>query len=207
MNTLHLFVTDECTNRCPKCCNRMYPAKDIPFVTKADIESAELVCLTGGEPFLFEETLWLARNFKAAYPGKKLVGYSSGEKLFDPLFDRTLDNPLTETLTDGTFDGFTVAPKNIDDVYMLNYYLLRGWAEPVTIDLVKNKVSFRFYKGLYIDKEPVPVGFWERVATWPATAEVIERPWRDDDWTTEGSVYRRLPVLFHSYGPDVTRRK
>ena len=60
--------------------------------------------------------------------------------------------------------------------------------------LVRGGVTFRFYRGLAL--EPEERKFWDSVSGWPPTKEVIDRRWREDDWTTEGSAYRRLPVLF-----------
>ena len=188
MNTLHLFVTEKCTGQCPLCCNRMHPAKDITFVTRADIESADLVCITGGEPFLFRSVINLAVSLKKEF-GKKVVGYTSGGALFDRILDS--DGAIVISLLLG-FDGFTVAPKRRSDEAPIASTIEN--MKFVTDMLVRGGMSFRFYRGLALEKEDQK--FWDLVSGWPPTKEVIDRRWRKDDWTTEGSAYRRLPILF-----------
>ena len=188
MNTLHLFVTEKCTGQCPLCCNRMHPAKDIPFVTRADIESADLVCITGGEPFMFRAVIGLAASLKEEF-GKKVVGYTSGGALFDRILGS--DGTVVNQLLLG-FDGFTVAPKRRSDEASIASTIEN--MKFVTDELVRGGVSFRFYRGLALEKDNP--GFWNLVSGWPPTKEVIDRRWREDDWTTEGSTYRRIPILF-----------
>jgi organic radical activating enzyme len=66
MNTLHLVVTTLCDRNCAWCCNRQYDIKNLEYVTEADLRWAEMLCLTGGEPFEYANP---CRRFRCGYGG------------------------------------------------------------------------------------------------------------------------------------------
>lgn len=57
VDTMHLFVTNKCTNNCPLCCNNNYDIEKVPLPTEEELSSVSTVCLTGGDPFLLGERL------------------------------------------------------------------------------------------------------------------------------------------------------
>ncbi len=48
---IHLMVTPLCNRNCRYCCNKQYDINDISYVTDEELREAEVLCLTGGEPF------------------------------------------------------------------------------------------------------------------------------------------------------------
>ena len=65
--TIHLMVTSLCERDCRFCCNKQYSISDIPFVTDGELKNAEVLCLTGGEPFTFTNPCEIARYYKENY--------------------------------------------------------------------------------------------------------------------------------------------
>ncbi len=57
IDTMHLFVTNKCTNNCPLCCNKNYDIEKVPLPSEEELSSISTVCLTGGDPFLLGEKL------------------------------------------------------------------------------------------------------------------------------------------------------
>lgn len=39
IDTMHLFVTNKCTNNCPLCCNKNYDIEKIPLPTEEELGS------------------------------------------------------------------------------------------------------------------------------------------------------------------------
>lgn len=70
---MHLMITDQCNRNCKYCCNKQYDVKSIPFATREEFESVDTVCLTGGEPFKYEEPCWIAGGLKSNYPNIKNI--------------------------------------------------------------------------------------------------------------------------------------
>ena len=53
--TLHLVVTSLCDRNCYYCCNKEYDIHNLEYVTDDDLKKCDLLCLTGGEPFIRED--------------------------------------------------------------------------------------------------------------------------------------------------------
>lgn len=52
---VHIMITNRCYRNCPFCCNKQYDVNEIPIVTNEELEEAENIFLTGGEPFAFAD--------------------------------------------------------------------------------------------------------------------------------------------------------
>ena len=65
---VHIMVTTFCNRNCKFCCNKQYDLNDIPYATEEELRSAEIVCLTGGEPFQFSNPCEIANQLKRKYP-------------------------------------------------------------------------------------------------------------------------------------------
>ena len=75
--TIHLLITPLCDRDCKYCCNKQYDLNSVPYATKEELENAELVCLTGGEPFKYSNPNEIANYLKSKYHVKKVVVYSN----------------------------------------------------------------------------------------------------------------------------------
>ena len=118
--TLHLFVTDKCENRCPLCCNRDYPPETIPTVTVEDIKQSNIVCITGGEPFSVscqKYTNGLICRLRRQYPNiNKLYVYSSGSYFGDEnAYNKWHAIISPRLLASPYIDGISWGPKSLKD--------------------------------------------------------------------------------------------
>lgn len=184
MITLHLFVTSRCHMECPLCCNRGYGVDEIPTVTVEDLKSVNILCITGGEPFLCHEisNMKLIAHIKEQYPNiKKTYVYTTGRY-------------ITAMPYKVYFDGISFGPKSLADWDKL--VLLRKY-----IYNIKNRniPTFSDENRLYVFPE------WEHtynniISTYPDFVEilsldVIHREWQEDFKPAEDSIFRRLPIL------------
>lgn len=80
---IHLMVTPLCNRNCKYCCNKQYDINNIPYVTDEELREAEVLCLTGGEPFLFTNPCWIARYYKKRYSNiKRIYVYTNAKELY-----------------------------------------------------------------------------------------------------------------------------
>lgn len=70
---IHLLVTSLCDRNCKYCCNKQYSLDEIPTVTEEELRKAEVVCLTGGEPFKYSNPCEIAAKLKRCYKNIKAV--------------------------------------------------------------------------------------------------------------------------------------
>lgn len=184
--TLHLYVTSNCTNHCPLCCNREYPVDQIPIVSPEELRTVNTLCITGGEPLLYPGKVrsliedisiecWKSKwtNLK----NQKVYIYTSGRELVPKVSQDFI----------GFASGFSIGPKSYKD-----------WK---VVEVLLRESCMSAYKNnrLYIFPE------WERVykefeeiylAELTRSFEVIHRGWQKKFEPAQNSVFRRLPVLF-----------
>lgn len=104
---IHLMVTSLCYRNCKYCCNKQYDLNDIPYVTDEELKEAEVLYITGGEPFLFSNPCEIARNYKTKYPNiKKIFVYTNA---------RELEIYLSNCGDIYAIDGVTVSIKHCGD--------------------------------------------------------------------------------------------
>ena len=116
MKTLHLVVTPLCNRHCPYCCNKKYDIQNLPVAHDEDFKWAEMLCLTGGEPFEYSNPCNIGLYFKLKYPHLKIVAYSNAYELFKYL-KRTRDLC--------GLDGINISCKTQEDVDIFNEKLSR----------------------------------------------------------------------------------
>lgn len=86
---VHIMITNRCYRNCPFCCNKQYDVNDIPIVTNEELEEAENIFLTGGEPFAFADPCMTAAFLKGTYPNiKKVYVYTNAYELYEYLYAR-----------------------------------------------------------------------------------------------------------------------
>lgn len=118
MNTLHLVVTTLCDRNCAWCCNRQYDIKNLEYVTDADLRWADMLCLTGGEPFQYTNPLELASYYEHKYPNIQagVVVYTNAFELWSYRLD---DGHI-----DRRIDGLNISIKNKHDARVFNEHLI-----------------------------------------------------------------------------------
>lgn len=121
MNTLHLVVTSLCDRQCRWCCNKQYDIKNLEYATDEDFRWAEMLCLTGGEPFEYANPCNLAKYYKLRYRNiKYVIAYSNAFELSEYLYNGGKTYAI---------DGINVSVKDDDDLAYLRsvvtniYYL------------------------------------------------------------------------------------
>lgn len=108
MNTLHLVVTNLCDRNCKYCCNKKYDIPQLPYATDENFKWADMLCLTGGEPFEYANPCNLAKKYRKQYKNlKAIIVYTNAKELAD-----YLDNG--GTIHD--IDGVNISVKDIDDL-------------------------------------------------------------------------------------------
>ncbi len=106
---IHLMVTSLCNRNCKLCCNKQYNLNLIEQVTEDELKKAEILCLTGGEPFLFTEPNIIARFYKNKYPNIKNIYVYTNAVEFAQYLEQHKDNALE------FIDGVNVSIKNETD--------------------------------------------------------------------------------------------
>lgn len=123
MNTLHLVVTSLCDRKCQWCCNKQYDIKNLQYATDEDFRWAEMLCLTGGEPFEYANPCQIARHYNNTYKNiKYIVVYSNAYELSEYLFD---NGPLFN------IHGINVSVKNDDDLSRLRVVIPHIYSLPM----------------------------------------------------------------------------
>lgn len=114
--TLHLLVTSLCDRDCKYCCNKQYDIQNLPYVTDEEFKQADMVCLTGGEPFKYTNPPHILSKIRIKYPNiEHAVVYSNAWELYGYLINEE------HTLT--FMDGVNVSIKNKDDLWVWEHAL------------------------------------------------------------------------------------
>lgn len=182
----HILIKKECNHKCPLCCNRLYDLDKLPTITGEQLRKADVVCLTGGEPFMLREDslINLCRNIRIQYPNiKKLYIYTSGYA-FLKWSIYNWSNLIYY------IDGLNVAPKGKNDWSNLRVLLLNEyWRRNMGIDRLSNR--------LYVLEDQVE-NFNKYIGDikFLIPFEVIGRKWDKEFKTPENEHFVRLPILF-----------
>lgn len=111
---IHLMVTSLCLRNCPHCCNKQYNLDDIPYVTDEELKECEILCLTGGEPFMFSNPNKIADYYKKKYSNiKKVYAYTNALELYQYI-------KRNYVLWYGPIDGYNISIKNKADLEAFN---------------------------------------------------------------------------------------
>lgn len=184
--TLHLYVTSNCTNHCPLCCNREYPVDQIPIVSPEELRTVNTLCITGGEPLLYPNKVrsliedisrgcW--KNNWVNLKNQKVYIYTSGKEL---------SLKVSKDFV-GIVSGFSVGPKSYKDWKMVEILLREG-----TLRTYKNNRLYVFPEWERVYKEFEEIYLAELTRSF----EVIHRNWQKKFEPAQDSIFRRLPVLF-----------
>ncbi len=161
--TLHLVVTALCDRHCRYCCNNKYDIQNLQYASDDDFCSADMLCLTGGEPFVYSNPCNLAKIYRNAYPNIKFITvYSNAVELL---------NYLRQGGTIHDIDGINIAVKNLTDVEALKVLYYNSQIRLLPMNRIydftgKVEESFSF-------------------------GEVINRPWQKDFIPAPDCLFRR----------------
>lgn len=115
MTTLHLTVTNLCDRTCKYCCNKQYDVPNLPYATAEDFKASDMLCLTGGEPFMYANPCNLARRYRTEYPHlTTIVVYTNAKELYQYLCDGYKLHDI---------DGLNISCKTVEDAEIFNNYL------------------------------------------------------------------------------------
>lgn len=161
---IHIMTTSLCNRNCENCCNKQYNLNDIPYVTDAELQNANTICLTGGEPFLFSNPCEIANYYKWKYRNISSV------YVYANAFE--LGNYLCHNGKIFAIDGVSVSIKTGIDRAMFDRYI-------VCNNDIANLSSNRLYvfDGLRPKKAD---GF-----------VVVEREWQSDFVPADDSIFRK----------------
>lgn len=118
---VHLMITDKCDRNCPYCCNNQYSLDDIEEVTDEELRDAEMIFLTGGEPFQYHSPTIVASFIKSRFGfKKKVMAYTNAFELGVWLAQHySLYHQLS------ALDGLTISIKNRYDKVMFEDFICR----------------------------------------------------------------------------------
>lgn len=161
---IHLLITPLCVRDCKHCCNKQYNINEIPYITDAELKQCEVLCLTGGEPFLFSNPVSIAIYYKTRYKNiKNVYVYTNSTEL--EMF-------LSKNKYLDCIDGLNVSIKNGTDKVMFERIVSR--------DAVKKLTSNRLY--VFDDLTPKDTGNFE----------VYKREWQEEFKPADDSIFRRI---------------
>lgn len=177
---IHLYILNKCSHHCKFCCNNEYSVSDIPVVSVEELKNAEMICLTGGEPFLLDEVCNFSEEIKKQYPNvKKIFIYTCGDSLY---------HWLQKNKTLHGIDGVNISPKNkYDTECVLNIFNNPEYKSQI-IDLWSNRI----YVFPNIDIER----FWNLDIEKYESINIMRREWQED-FEPDSGIFRRLPILFN----------
>jgi hypothetical protein len=177
---IHLFITNDCDHKCPLCCNKQYNInKDIPVVSIEELQKANTICITGGEPFLkYSACRFLPQSIKRQYPNiQNIYIYTSGHALANYLLGGFGDLLY--------IDGLNISPKNDTDIRCLNTILNQYYIPFTTLK------SNRIY--VYPEHKEAIEKVLNKYHIF--NTEIIYREWQEE-FKPNGDIFRRLPILY-----------
>lgn len=182
----HLLIKKECNHKCPLCCNRLYDLDKLPTITVEQLQTADVVCLTGGEPFMISppDLVQLCRNLRAQFPNvQKLYIYTSGFAL--------LKWPIIQWFILLYYiDGLSISPKSQHEWDALREMILTdSWYHAIS--------NPRFSNRIYVFDDQWQR--WEQIRKdiyLPDNWNVIGRRWDAEFKTPENEHFVRLPILY-----------
>jgi hypothetical protein len=178
---IHIYTINECGKKCPLCCNKLYNIDEIPVVTVDELYNADTICITGGDPFLYNDLYKFVDNIKMQYPNiKNIYAYTSGTALLNYL-NVNHDKPLN-------LDGVSIAPKDKTDWNNLKTILLNETYNKIIASMKSNRLMIFDNQKDNFNQIMNDVNL--------DMFNIMGRKWQDTFNTPSNEIFRRLPILF-----------
>lgn len=162
---IHLMVTSLCDRNCKDCCNKQYDLNTIPYVTNAELRDAEVLYITGGEPFKYSNPTVIAEFYKKHYPNiKRVYVYTNAREL--AVYATVANGGL------GHIDGLTVSIKNEADRFHFERYIANS-----------KKINALYSNMLYVFDGLYPKEFGK--------FKMKDRVWQEEFVPEPNSIFRR----------------
>lgn len=146
--TLHLVVTTLCIRNCKYCCNNNYNLQNLEYASDDDFINADMLCLTGGEPFLYANPCNLAKRYRRTYPNlKSIVVYTNAKEL---------QHYLNHGGEIHDIDGVNISVKDLGDVESLKVLYFTDQIRQLPMNLIYDftgKVDNSYAFGKIIKRE------------------------------------------------------
>lgn len=168
---IHLLVTEKCDRNCVYCCNKQYDLKKVPIATKEELENAEMILLTGGEPVRYSNFFTISQKLKELNPNVKIILYANAFEYL--LFKIEKNNSSAYT---AYLNGLSLSIKNHKDLRAFDILVSEGLISP---NIESNR--------LYIFDNLLP-HFNEKDSRF----KFIKREWQEEFKPAEDSIFRRL---------------
>lgn len=178
---IHIYTINECGKKCPLCCNKLYNVDEIPVVTVNELYNADTICITGGDPFLYNNLYQFIDNIKTQYPNiKNIYAYTSGTALLHYL-NKNYDKPLN-------LDGISIAPKDKIDWNNLKTILLNETYNKIISSMKSNRLMIFDNQKDNFNNIMIDVNL--------DMFNIMGRKWQNTFNTPTNEIFRRLPILF-----------
>lgn len=161
---IHLMVTENCLRDCKYCCNKQYDINKVPYITEEEYKNAHTILLTGGEPVIYSNPSYIAKDIKLKYPNiEKVYVYANAREL--DMYLRTVEH------IEG-IDGFSISIKDELDLRVFNEHLSKN----------KNLLNLASNRVYYFDH------FVPRMLD---NFDYIHRAWQEHFTPADDSIFRR----------------
>ena len=162
---LHLLVTSLCARNCKYCCNKQYDLNKIPYVSNEEFKNTEVICLTGGEPFMFSSPCAIAAYYKNKYSNiKQIYVYTNAAELGLYLQKNNI----------WAIDGVSVSIKSSLDKKMFENFIVNN----KNITNLTSNLLYIFDEQLF----PNEIGNFK----------IIKRDWQEHFVPANNSIFRRV---------------
>ena len=161
------------------CCNKQYSIDEIPVVTVEELKNAEVVLLTGGEPFLIDGVCDLAKEIKGQYRNVESVYvYTCGDSLLGWMKSNGHLHDI---------DGVNLAPKNRYDTECVEELVENANYRRQIMSMSSNRIYLFESQRYKLANLMKTIGVYENV-------EIIYREWQKE-FKAQSGIFRRLPIL------------
>ena len=177
---IHLAITTLCDRKCKYCCNNWYSWNEVEQVTSEELSKAEIICLTGGEPFAYGNPVAIAHKLKKEYSNiKKVYIYTNAKELYNYLHSGgklTVNSDYGDESIICDIDGLNISIKNKADIDTC--LALKNYPE---VGLLSENRLYVFNH--LITKVPVGLG---------DNCKLIHREWQKEFIPANDSIFRRI---------------
>lgn len=165
---IHIMITNLCDRNCAYCCNKQYDVNEIPVVTNEELEEAENIFLTGGEPFAYADPCTTAAFLKGTYPNiKKVYVYTNAYELYEYLYKREKNL--------WGIDGLTISIKDKRDLEVFK-------------DLV-------YHRQVFLRRNNIRVYVFNDMEVDPYF-KTFKREWQKEFVAAPDSIFRRVATFY-----------